>query len=88
MIISEAQLGDEIEIAEIAYSRRYDPSRSQADLEKHGFLLWTPNADIYRQVIELTDYFFIAKVEENIVGFLMCYDKKNINGPSTSTETL
>ncbi len=61
IIISKAQLGDEIEIAEIAYSHRYEPSRSQADLEKHGFLLWTPNAEIYRQVIELTDYFLLPK---------------------------
>ncbi len=74
IIIRQAKPKDLNQICEIANQIKINYNNPQ----KTGFLVYVLTPQEYRLRIKLSDFFYVAEENNQIIGFLMCYDNKNL----------
>jgi GNAT superfamily N-acetyltransferase len=74
MIIRKAKTGDESAIELIANSIKLKDKGPN----NKGFLVYILNKEDYQKRIQLSDYFYVAELDNKIIGFLMCYDDETL----------
>ena len=82
MIIRKATPEDLEGICKVMNAVKLDYDNPQ----KCGFLAYGLNHEGYAQRITSSDYFYVALNEDEVVGFLMCYDNETLKGLMKSGE--
>ena len=76
MLVHKAAPEDLDRICAIAEAVRLDPAQAQID----GFLVYMYGRDGYADRLAATDLFDVAVEDGKVVGFLVCFDDRTVEG--------
>lgn len=72
--VSAARPGDESQIAEVACAVKISLAEGTEESDR-GFLVWPQSPETYRERLDLSEHFLVARAEDKVVGFLMAYSR-------------